>query len=347
MARANGSKAQRGGVRSPATIGGREPSFELTELDRRMIRMLQADGRKPFTEMANELGIVSRTVRRRVERLRADGIIQITTVADHELLGYSASAMVGIRCDGSAKASEVASRLAALEAVDYVVVSTGRYELLAEVLCTDTEDLITTLEEQVRPVSGVADCESFPYLRLYYQEPIWDAAHAKLGDRSSAVRPIPLDELDRRVIIELNLDGRASFRAIASAVGASESLVRQRVGRLTGAGAIRVMAITNPLSLGFRMIAWFGIGAGPKVRLEDLADRIADCKAISYLAVCAGRYDVLAEAVCTDREDLLRLLDEEIRPMAGVDRVEVFVCTDLHYRGVGPRFSPRSAAETA
>jgi DNA-binding Lrp family transcriptional regulator len=328
------------GVRSPAAMGGREP---LSELDRRMIRILQSDGRRPFTDMAEELGIDARTVRRRVERLRDEGIIDITTVADHELLGYGASAMVGIRIDGTVPPSELSARLLAMDGIDYVVVSTGRYHLLAEVLCGTTEDLFETLDERIRPMRGVADCESFPYLRLYYQQPQWDAARLKREARSGPAEPIALDDIDRRVIVELNRDGRASFRSIADTIGVSEGLVRQRAHRLIETGAIRVMAITNPQSLGFELIAWLSIVAAPDVKLEELADRVASCEAIAYLAVCAGRFDVIAEAICTDRQDLLRLLDTEIRPMSGVDRVEVSICADLRYRRVGPRFEKGTA----
>jgi Lrp/AsnC family transcriptional regulator for asnA, asnC and gidA len=328
-----------GGVRSPVARGAGQVAVELSDVDRRMIRILQSDGRRPFADMAAELAVDARTVRRRVERLREDGIIEITTVADPELLGYGASAMVGITVDGAVSPSTLATRLGALTQVDYVVVSTGRFQLLIEVLCATTEELIETLEDRIRPMAGIIGCESFPYLRLYYQQPQWDAAHQRRATGAVAAEVVTLDDVDRRIVLELNADGRASFRSMAERLDVSEGLVRQRANRLIDSGAIRVMALTNPLSLGFQVLAWLSILAAPGVQLEQLADRLAGCGAIAYLALCTGRCDAFAEAVCTDRDDLLRLLDEEIRPMPEVARVEVSICADLRYRRLRPRFS--------
>jgi Lrp/AsnC family transcriptional regulator for asnA, asnC and gidA len=323
----------------PSGIRGPAQSSELSDLDRRMIRILQSDGRRSFTDMAAELGISSRTVRRRVERLRDDGIIQLTTVADPGLLGYGAPALVGIRVDGTVAVSELASALAAVDVVDYVVLSTGRYDVIVEVLCATIEELVQTLEDEIRTRPGVAACESFPYLRLYYQQPQWDAARLKPAGGTGGRPPLALDDVDRQVIVALNLDGRASYRGIADRLGVSEGLVRQRAGRLIEAGAIRVMAITNPLSLGFGVLAWLAIQAAPGVRLEGLAERLAGCESIAYLAVCTGRFDVFAEAICTDREELLRILDTEVRALPEVARVEVAICADLRYRRLRPRFA--------
>jgi DNA-binding Lrp family transcriptional regulator len=336
----DGEIAGLGVVRS-TRIEAVRPAFTLTTADRQIIRVLQSDGRLPFSEVARRLGLPEKTVRRRVEQLRSDGIIEITTVADPVLLGYGASAMVGVRIE-RAGASDVATRLAAIDAIDYVVVSTGRFDLLAEVLSPTTEALIAAIEREIRPIPGVVACESFPYLHLYHQQPQWDAVRTGQTPSGSVIGRVALpvlDDLDRRLIVELNLDGRASFRRIAERFGVSESLIRVRANRLLASGALRIIAITNPFTLGFGVIAWLAVRATASVRLETLAEQISGSPSVTYLAVCAGRYDVLAETVCESREALLRVLDSEIRPLAGVASVEVYLCADLRYKRLSPLFA--------
>jgi Lrp/AsnC family transcriptional regulator for asnA, asnC and gidA len=229
-----------------------------------------------------------------------------------------------------------------VEAIDYVVVTTGRFDLMVELVCVDERELLAAVETSVRPVSGVRDVEILPYLRLQYQEPRWEAARHKSGRRGVEPTALTLDEVDRRILAELNADGRVPFLRVARTLGVSESLVRQRVTRMLESGAVRVLAITNPRSMGFATVAWIGIVASGGVPLGDLAGRVAALPSIAYVAICAGQFDIFAEAICVDRADLLRVLDEEVRPLAGVGHTEVFVYLDLHYKRLRPRIDPQT-----
>jgi DNA-binding Lrp family transcriptional regulator len=311
---------------------------ELPEVDRKIIRSLQVDGRRSYVHIAKEVGIDEKTVRRRTTELRDKGIIEITTVTDPVLLGYGAIALCGLTIDISATPSEVAAELAAIEAVDYVVVATGRYDVILEVLCRDQADLLQVIEKQIRAVPAVRSCETFPYLRLHYQQQQWDAAQTDriAGGRMDGGKA--LDPIDRDLVKVLNQDARAPFRQIADQLGISESQVRHRVGQLTGSGAVRVMAITNPFNLGFRRLAWLGINVGPGASAGEVVERLSRVPSIAYLAVCAGRFDILAEAVCIDDRDLLRVLDVDIRPMPGVRQVESWVFLEAHYKSLRPIF---------
>jgi DNA-binding Lrp family transcriptional regulator len=308
----------------------------MPDLDRAIISALQVDGRRPYAHLARDLGVGENTVRRRVRALRDAGLIDITTVTDPELLGYGAMALVGVHLDGSEAASHVATSLAQLAAVDYVVVTTGRYELFAELLCKDAHELSRTVERDLASVPGVGTTEIFPYLRLHYQEPRWEAARWKAA--SDGLRPaVPVfDDVDRRILAELNADGRTALQGIARRLSISESQARQRVARMLDSGVVRILGITNPRSLGFSTLAWLGIVAAPGVRLEGLADELASVGSIAYLAVCASRFDVFAEAICIDHDDLLRVIDAEVRSLDAVARVEAFLCLDLHYKRVPP-----------
>jgi Lrp/AsnC family transcriptional regulator for asnA, asnC and gidA len=312
--------------------------IELPEVDRQIIRNLQVDGRRSFVQIAKDVGIDEKTVRKRTAELREKGIIDITTVTDPALLGYGAIALCGLTVDISALPSEVAADLAALDAVDYVVVATGRFDIILEVLCRDSNDLLEVIENQIRGVAAVRSCETFPYLWLHYQQQQWDAAQSdSVGDGLMDV-DTTVDSVDQQVILALNEDARAPFRQIAKRVGISESRVRQRVSHLTESGAVKVMAITNPFNLGFRRLAWLGVNVGPGASAGDVVERLSKVPSIAYLAVCAGRFDILAEAVCIDDRDLLRVLDRDIRPMDGVRQVESWVFLEAHYKRLRPIF---------
>jgi Lrp/AsnC family transcriptional regulator for asnA, asnC and gidA len=313
---------------------------ELTPLDRELIRILQANGRAPYAQIARELGTAEKTIRKRVGDLIANDVIQITTVADPGLLGYRAMAFVGLRVDRTRLISDVAAELAELGGVDYVVVTTGRFQLFAEVLAADRKALLATVERDILSVPGVAGGELFPSLRLHYQEPRWEAARWKSGPGGVATDH-RLDEMDGRILAELNADGRAPLQGVARRLGASESQVRQRVNRMVGSGTVRILALTNPASLGFRTSAWIGISVAAGVRVGEVAAQVSALGSITYVVVSAGRFDLFAEAICVDDDDLLSVLDEEIRPLPGVARIEAFLYLALRYKRLSAARAPQ------
>jgi Lrp/AsnC family transcriptional regulator for asnA, asnC and gidA len=310
----------------------------VSESDRAIIRALQTDGRRPFSQIATEVGASEKTVRRRVAELRASGIIQITTVTNPRLLGFQCLALIGVHVDHSRPLSQVAADISAIPAVDYAVVVTGRYDLLVEVLCRDRADLLDVLETRLSSIDGVSGTETFPYLSLYYQQPEWEAAHRKVAIDGVGDGPVVLDDVDRALITALNADGRETFQSIADNLGVSESRIRQRVARLRRSGVMRVMAITNPRSLGFETTAWLGVRVRPETGLSEFAQRLAAIPSVAYLAVCAGRFDLLAEVVCRDSSELARLVEDDVRTLTGVERIELALCLDLHYEPVRPAF---------
>ena len=143
-------------------------SDDVSALDKRIIEHLQADGRRPFTQIAADLGVSEAAVRARTNRLIERGILQVVGVTDPLKLGFHQMAMIGIRCE-SDKLIEVAEHLAEMPEVDYVVITAGSYDLLIETVCEDNEALLVFLAERLRAIDGVRDTETFVYLRLVKQ----------------------------------------------------------------------------------------------------------------------------------------------------------------------------------
>ena len=126
---------------------------EVSPLDKRIIEHLQADGRRPYTQIAADLGVSEAAVRARTNRLIERGILQVVGVTDPLKLGFHQMAMIGIRCESS-KLIEVAERLAEMPEVDYVVITAGSYDLLIETVCEDNDALLAFLADRLRAIDG-------------------------------------------------------------------------------------------------------------------------------------------------------------------------------------------------
>ncbi len=136
-----------------------------------------------------------------------------------------------------------------------------------------------------------------------------------------------LDDVAKQIIEQLQADGRRSYAAIGKAVGLSEAAVRQRVQRLLDAGVMQIVAVTDPLQLGFPRQAMIGIRV--EGELEPVADRLAEMEEVEYVVITAGSFDILCELVCEDDDHLLDVLARQIRSIPGVRSTETFVYLKL------------------
>src|SRR2546423_5299730 len=145
------------------------------------------------------------------------------------------------------------------------------------------------------------------------------------GRRGPVSAPRLIDALDQGVIEALQENGRESFRAIAGRLGVSEATVRARYARLCDDDILQVVAVTNPLGLGFEQ-ALIGIKTGGSP--EPVADEISSWHEADYVVVTAGQYDLVVEVVADDRRGLLELTNR-MRALEGVVSTETFLYLDL------------------
>jgi Lrp/AsnC family transcriptional regulator, regulator for asnA, asnC and gidA len=136
-----------------------------------------------------------------------------------------------------------------------------------------------------------------------------------------------LDAVNKAIVEELQQDGRRTYGAIAEAVGLSEAAVRQRVQKMREAGVIQIVAVTDPLQIGFRSQAMVGIRADGDAR--EVAEKLAAIDDIDYVVMCAGSFDILVELVCEDEAAILDLLNGTIRNIPGVRDTETFMYLKL------------------
>lgn len=130
-----------------------------------------------------------------------------------------------------------------------------------------------------------------------------------------------IDDIDRAIMTELQIDGRRPFTEIARQLGLSEATVRQRVHRLERRGVMQIAAVIAPLRLGLRRVL-IGVrirGHTPsavEVQLRNLPE-------VDYVAIATGSYDLVLMAACSSDEQLAELVTERLRAVPGVDYLDV------------------------
>jgi Lrp/AsnC family transcriptional regulator for asnA, asnC and gidA len=148
---------------------------QLDETDRAIVARLQYDGRKPFTEIAAEMGISEGSVRRRVKRMTGDGVLQIVGIVEPQFLDWQAAGMIGVTVHAG-QIEAAAQRIAQFPEVTYLFMASGGFDLFIEVYCRDREHFVSFLSEKLQQVPGVERTETFMILKMYKLSYRWGQA---------------------------------------------------------------------------------------------------------------------------------------------------------------------------
>ena len=152
--------------------------------------------------------------------------------------------------------------------------------------------------------------------------------------------------MDREIIAILQSDGRRSFTRVAEQVGVSESVVRYRVQRLERAGVLQIVAVADPLKVGFEFMAFIGIKVTPG-RLEGVIAALVEVQETSYVANLAGSFDLIAEVICRDASHFAEVLTRKIQRISGIVDTQSFVELGIHKMSFGWATAQRRAANVA
>ncbi|MCW2747684.1 MAG: AsnC family transcriptional regulator [Nocardioidaceae bacterium] len=143
----------------------------LDDTAKQIIALLQVDGRRSYASIGKAVGLSEAAVRHRVQKLQEGGVMQIVAVTDPLQMGFSRQAMIGIKVSTGAK--DVAAELAKIDQIDYVVITTGRFDILAEVVAESDDELLELLSDQISAIQSVVSTEAFLYLKLEKQTYSW------------------------------------------------------------------------------------------------------------------------------------------------------------------------------
>ena len=320
----------------------------LDQTDVRLIAELESNPRQPHTEIASRMGLSRDTVRARLERLLDARAVRIVGVADPMSVGFTTSVIMGINVR-SDRLLAVADRLASLAPVQHLMLCMGRFDIMAYGLFQRRTDFLDFLVGHIGHMAGVLHIESMLTLRntKIFGPLLSDGSGARPGQTPVSA----LDPLDFALMRELQTDATQNSRRLAQKLGTSQSTVLRKIQALQSAGVMRIAALANPAVLGYEGVASIGMKFDP-ARLDEGARVIGSCRNVQTVAVCAGRYDIIAWAMFRELEDLSNFLTVELGSVPGLQHLEAMTSLKiikashvyLGGDGTGPGFPAAEAA---
>lgn len=294
------------------------------ELDIEIIKQLQSDARKPFTAIADELGLPESTVRKRVDRLEATGVLQFTGFADPLRLGFQYWSYVAVKVELSAL-ERTAKAVALHDEVFFTGITTGEYNVFIAAVFRSNTDLLHFLNERLPKIPGIIETATSNVLRIYKRTGHL-FFHATPGSsrskplRAKAEEEADISQIDLRIMAAVQRDGRKSFAQVASFLDISESTVHNRVQRLRHLGILQFEAYADPLRLGYPNWALFQFRVEAR-QPPALAARLAQFPELFFVGVTTGLYDIFAAGAFRSSEDMLGFLTSKIADLSAIRSV--------------------------
>jgi DNA-binding Lrp family transcriptional regulator len=273
----------------------------LDAVDAVLVRELQRDGRATFQALADRVGLSRTAVRARVQHLLETEVVRVVGIVHSAVVGAGVSGHVLVAVDGAAR--EVATAIARRAAVCFTALTAGPHDLVTRVRARDDDALAGEVEE-IRRTPGVRMAEVVRCVRT-------------MRDAHSVVRAltdVTLDDIDWRLLRELQRDGRAPYTRLAGIIGLSQAATRARVVRLMRSGVIQVTGQADAAALGATEAGGFGLlVSGP---MRRVAEAVTRQDGVRYVATGFGRYDIVGEVEAVSRPELVAILDA-IRSVPG------------------------------
>lgn len=322
----------------------------LSDLDRDIVAKLAVDGRQSYRQIARELQITEKSVRKRVADLLDRRVMTIAATSDPSALGFFAVASIALIVGEGHTVRGVVDRLKAFDAVDYIAATTGVHAVWAEMIAKNDDEMLTLLDENVRSIPGVASVEIFPVLwstqrpDTFVREDEQKCPATIDRAQKGFVRKAQTDYTDRRIIHALAVDGRLPYSTLARDLGVSEATVRQRVKNLVAERLMRVTAIVDPFEQGYGVGALLAVRLHPGASLQPTVEEFTGHPSIIYGVLVAGRVDILVEVISEDRDQLLNIIDESVRSHPAVASCETHLYLETTYKQPQPwrRWTPQT-----
>jgi len=306
----------------------------LDQIDLMLISELQIDGRQTITDLASKFGAGRATIRKKLDRLVNEHIIEITAIAGYYGFKYPRTvAMVGI----NARLNDVraiAQTLASHGNVQMVSICAGRYNIIVWVAFRDRSSFSAFLIDELGKYPGVTSTESILNLQFHkvsfaYGGVEHNLCKQEIQAREKAyVRPT-LDQRDLTIIKELQADGRQSISNLANKLKITRPTVRRKLQRLLDMQIIAVVAFAPPNVFGYEVRAVLGLSVHAN-HVESVAERISAYTNVSVVIICTGRYDILAWAAFRNAQDLSTFVLDKLGTDQDITGTDIMIEMDIH-----------------
>lgn len=290
------------------------PKQPIDALDLDIIRELEVDALASNAEIGVKVGASPTTVRRRIQRLLDQHMIETATIADPLALGYGTQATIVVNVSGG-KVNQVAEELASFQNIRYVIITTGRYDIFAWADFRDSADLFRFVRKGLGNIPDLAWAETMTSLKI--SKSSWSLLTENCDPVTTQQSPYAFDAVEMKIMGELNENPRQPHTELAKKLGIVRHTVRRKLRSLLDGGVIRIVTIPNPLVLGYRTRAGILIKVHPS-RLDAVAERLAAHRRIQHVIISTGRYDIMAWAVFRDSKEMSDFVRGELGSISGI-----------------------------
>jgi Lrp/AsnC family transcriptional regulator for asnA, asnC and gidA len=330
---------------------------DLDSLDLKILEEIRSNGRLPASHFARELGISETYACKRLQRLLDRKITRITAFANPLALGYRVVALTGIQVS-PAKLRSVSDRLRAIPNVKLVTIAAGWQDIIIWSMFANASNLSTFLARELGSIPGIQSAEtmmviewrvclspphsdnwrilSFSDALSSHLEPWRDRQEPKapLAQQRDEDSGLSIDQLDLRILGEIEKDGRQPVSHLAKKLGISWANASARLQRLLDKQITRVVAFASPLHLGYRTFGMIGIKVSPG-DIDTVMDQVQTLPNVWSVVRVTGRYDVIVETMFPGPIGLSDFLAEELGPIAGIQSMETMVALDYRKMSFG------------
>ncbi len=299
-------------------------------IEQNLIQLLKEDPSITSRAMAEKLGGNHATLRLMLKRLIDDRVLRIVATSDARAMGYGIVSILLIKTK-TRSATRVAEDLANIPEITAIDVIFGEYDLLCVALSKEREDLHALITRKLAVVSGVSNIQCNHGLSILHLSSNWgqlsdDSDLDRIGEQTRSLIT-GLDQMDRDILQIIQADGRASKRSIAKEVGLAEGTVRYRLRGMEQQGLVKRRLIIDPnkfdAQFSVNSFAYVCLSVDP-ARIEQIAAAVGQDKNITFVAVVAGSYDIIASAVANDRIELLHIIEQRVLSIAGIEETHIF-----------------------
>jgi len=316
-----------------------DPETTLDKLDLMILRELEADGRQSVSDLSKKLGISRAYAGKKLQNLLARQVTQIATFTDPLALGYQTYMIIGLQVLPK-EVHATADQLRSLANVHLVTIVAGRYDIIIMILLQTPADLPVFLQRELGKIPSITSVETNIVVEIrkvsfaYLESSQLGAGMNRRKENAASVHPvmqgakIDIDEIDLKILRELEDDGRQPVSDLARKLGISRAHATVRLQRLLDQQMATIVAFNNPLVLGYSTFAMIGIKVSPN-EIRAAADRLSALKNAYWVAVVAGTYGIITWTMFPTPMDLSKFLGRELGSIPGITSVEIMIGLEL------------------
>ncbi len=287
-----------------------------------MIDLLRLDGREGNRALGAQLGVNEVTVAARLRRLEESDLMRVVAVTDIRLFGRRELVFAMIKVTGRSVGA-VAADIAKLPEAVAVTVTSGRYDIIAPMLCRDRLHVAEMFGTTLPTIKGTVGVHASLALDVLKYDSRWALFGADPGAAPEAQPNDMVDEVDLIIIGLLQRNARRSNRSIAAELGVSEGTIRGRIKRMLADRVFRIQAVSNVVAFGFGAHAFIGITTAPGM-VGKVTEMLARRDDISEITHVLDDFDILVVLISPDHDSLISSVLNEIAELPGIRHTETF-----------------------